>query len=185
MRWQRDLERNCENFLVICCTSRREIAARFTILLQVLIWHQFLPGDQYFCYLHQYDQPTGNSLIHIEVNKSMGPWLECVVKSPQDLLEMPSSHCHDATWHMCLMAPLRLLPPLDRPMAARTARGWTTSTSSATLTTAPSTLKTSAPSSASCATPTLSSRVPSTTGCPTSTPTVSWCRAGPLLCDAS
>jgi len=66
------------------------------------------------------------------------------------------------------------LLPTDPPTGARTAREWTTSTSSATQTTAPSTLKISEPNSASSATPTLNSKMPNTTGCPTSIPTVRW-----------
>lgn len=35
--------------------------------------------------------------------------------SPCDLLETHSSHCHNATWQTCLMAPLRLLCASLRP----------------------------------------------------------------------
>lgn len=63
--------------------------------------------------------------------------------------------------------------PTGPPTVGRTAQEWTTSISCATLTTAPSTSKISVPSSASSATPTLSSKMPNTTGCPTSIPTVS------------
>lgn len=50
-------------------------------------------------------------------------WWEGEGMSPYDLVEIHSSHLHEASRQMFLTAPLRLLPPSDRPMAARTAQG--------------------------------------------------------------